>query len=117
MKASAKWTDDCQRKKDYDGEILTISTRYWPRGGGMGIITHNKNGVISIETNSNQDIKPSATSTICLNYGDDDYLDLITEDFEAETETEVKNQVEKWVQEQFNSILELLKTKYKIDSQ
>jgi len=113
MEPTAEWTDDCQGKKDYDGEILTISTRYWPRGGGMGIITHNESGKVSIETNSNNDIKPSATSNILL-HTKGDFVEIVSKDFEAETETEVKYQVEKWVQKQFDDILKLLKTKYKI---
>ena len=37
MNVPAKWTDDCQGKKDYDGKILCLSTRYWPRGGGVTV--------------------------------------------------------------------------------
>jgi hypothetical protein len=29
-----KWRNDCQGKKDYDGRIVHVSSRYWPRGGG-----------------------------------------------------------------------------------
>ena len=27
---AAEWTDDCQGKKDYDGDVLAITTRCWP---------------------------------------------------------------------------------------
>ena len=111
MKPNAEWTNDCQGKKDYDGDILTISTRYWPRGGGFGILNLQANRV-SFENNPIQDIKPSATSSI-LFHCKADYIEIAEKHFEAETEKEVKTQVEKWVQKQFDDIVKLLKTKYK----
>lgn len=36
---NARWTDDCQGKKDFDGTIIDISSRYWPRGGGFGLFS------------------------------------------------------------------------------
>ena len=35
LKVSARWTNDCSGKKDFDGRIVDLSTRYWPRGGGF----------------------------------------------------------------------------------
>ena len=40
FKLVARWTDDCQGKKDFDGRLLSYSTRYWPasyRGSGIYI--------------------------------------------------------------------------------
>jgi hypothetical protein len=42
LKLDANWTDDCQGKKDYDGPILWLSTRYWPPDGGMLIFNTNE---------------------------------------------------------------------------
>jgi len=33
-----KWTNDCQGKKDFDGPIVTLSSRYWPSGGGFSML-------------------------------------------------------------------------------
>ena len=51
---SAKWTNDCQGKKDYDGPILEVSTRYWPRGGGFFVVRYTPSGVT---------VEPDATPT------------------------------------------------------
>lgn len=108
---NAKWTDDCQGKKDFDGDILSISTRYWPRGGGIGFLTQ-KNDHIEISHNENQNIKPSAKSSLVLWISEDKSIDLISQEFEADTEQEVKEAVEKWARQQFGDILGLLRTKY-----
>jgi hypothetical protein len=95
-KLSAKWTDDCQGKKDYDGDIISISTRYWPAkdyrliGGNL--------------------VKPSANCSLILRHGEDDYFELISKDFEADTFEEIKVLVEKWAQEQMDRIVDLLRT-------
>jgi hypothetical protein len=62
MKLAAKWTNDCGGKKDYDGDILSVSTRYWPADGGFWIdkgdgLGLRKNDVLS---------KPSAKSSLLL---------------------------------------------------
>lgn len=109
----AKWTDDCQDKKDYDGRLVSISTRYWPAGGGMHIYdsTHPEKGLV---LSTNPAIKPSANASIVLNFGEPDEYgygdsrDLATAEFEGETEAEVKEQVEEWVLAKFEKIRELL---------
>ena len=110
----AKWTNDCQGKKDYDGRLISISARYWPAGGGMHIYdtAHPELGLHeSVDTT----IKPSANASIVLNFGEPDeygygdYMDLCEQEFTADTEAEVKAQVEKWAQDKFDKIRELLK--------
>jgi hypothetical protein len=80
LKPCAEWKNDCQGKKDFDGPILSVSTRYWPGPG-----------------------RPSATTSIYLNIGPPgaDVDDIIwrQRDFEADTEAEVKAAVESWVSE------------------
>lgn len=105
----AKWTDDCQGKKDYDGRIISLSTRYWPAGGGFHIL---KDGDFQLSTDPV--IRPSAVASIVLNFGEPDeygygdYRDLAEARFEADTETEVKAQVEAWTAEKFALIVSLL---------
>ncbi len=111
LKFQAEWRDDCQGKKDYDGDILSISTRYWPRGGGFSII-----GATGWQDNPTQK-KPSATSELLLRIKGgvlEDSICLSSQDFEAETEEEVKTQMERWAQDRMDEIVGLLRTKYKI---
>lgn len=101
MKAPAKWTDDCQGKKDYDGVVLRISTRYWPQGGGFGLFDH-ATGIMQ-QNEDRPHIQPSAKSCFILEskgIKEDEInrLELITENFKGDTEQEVKEKVEKWVQ-------------------
>lgn len=91
-KPALEWTPDCQGKWDYDGPLVHVSTRYWPRGGGFSLY---KDG--EFVTNYDQGIKPSATSTVYL--GED--MVLAEQDFEGETEAEVKLAVELWVSLQY----------------
>lgn len=108
----AEWTDDCQGKKDYDGPILSLSTRYWPAGGGFGFIVTNQNGRVDINHNPVPHMKPSASSSLQLDYGEDDYLDLITKEFEGDTEADVKAQVETWAQEQMDRVVAMLRREF-----
>jgi len=97
-----KWTDDCQGKKDYDGEILTLSSRYWPRGGGYHVST----GGGPWEGNETRpEIKPSAVSSILL-FGES----LVGKDFEGETQEEVQRAVEAWVEKTITSLVDHLRS-------
>ena len=96
----AKWTDDCQGKKDFDGRLVSISTRYWP-------------------SNYSKDGRRSANASIVINHGEPDqygfadYLTIAEQDFNGETEEEVKRQVERWVNERLQEIAGLLMSHYK----
>ena len=96
-----KWTPDCQGKWDYDGPLVSVSTRYWPRGGGFHVVSPEHGWQSSAEIMPH--VKPSATSHILLGDGDD-AVDLATADFEGDTESEVKEAVERWVASQFEQI-------------
>lgn len=112
-----EWTDDCQGKKDYDGDVLHFSTRYWPRGGGFSLTTTNENGVVTVEENEGSpDVKPSAVSSLRLMNGDDNYTqieELIEQKFEGETFEEVAEQVEAWAQEQMYKVAKALRSVFK----
>lgn len=121
LRLRARWTDDCQGKKDCDAPIVEISTRYWPRGGGFHLLNVQDGKVVSWEENEARPyIKPSAHSSLIIRHGavepgeedlyaNADSFTLVEAEFEAETEEEVKAQVEKWAQEQMDKVVEILR--------
>lgn len=113
MKLNISWTDDCCGKKDYDGDIVAVSTRYWPRGGSVMVLdTSTRQGLQKFDDGS----KPSATSSIMLSNGycqhNDETEDLISKAFEGETFEDVAAQVETWAQEQMNRVVKALKAEF-----
>jgi hypothetical protein len=105
----ATWTDDAQGKKDYDGDILSISTRYWPRGGGFLLVEYTPTGVTFQEDAARPEVPPSATSSLILRCeGYPGYLTLTSVDFTGETFADVARQVEVWAQAQMDRVVELL---------
>ncbi len=101
IKLDAKWTDDCQGKKDYDGCILSISTRYWPAGGGFTLI-HNDAGKVTFQEGV-EGVRPSAKSSLVIHdKGSVDWIELATMEFEGDSFDEVAGQVVKWAQEQMD---------------
>lgn len=116
LKPYAIWTDDCQGKKDFDGPLIWISTRYWPgpEGGGSMLVEIRPGSDVKISTLP-YGSKPSAHSAIHLRLGpqeqDDgggDYLIWREEEFWGDTEDAVKAQVEAWYSEQMNAVVALL---------
>lgn len=112
----AEWTDDCQGKKDYDARLVSLSTRYWPRGGSFMVFERTGDHVEQIIDESRmRRIKPSAHAAIHLNHkdrdGEDwaDYTILASAEFEAETQEDVQRHVEVWAREQFARIVELMR--------
>lgn len=96
---AASWTDDCMGKQDYDGAVISISTRYWPRGGGYFAVNNGPEGVSFEDDASRPRIRPSAHSSLVLNFGDkeaQDYLTIAAAEFEGDTEDDVKRAVESW---------------------
>lgn len=116
MRVPAKWTNDCQGKKDYDGELVTLSTRYWPEGGGFHVRTDDGDFVSSTELPEFKRIKPSAHANIYLgsmaNEYYDDALSLAELKVDGETEAEVKQAVETWATEQFTRIQKALRAEF-----
>jgi hypothetical protein len=102
----ADWTDDCQGKKDYDGEILSISTRYWPRGGGFSILQNVPGKSLSFEENeSRPEIRPSAKSVLVIWHranGERKDIVITSKSFEAETFEQIESEVRDWAQEQMD---------------
>lgn len=85
----ATWTDDCQGKRDFDGELVSLSTRYWPG-------SYSRDG------------QPSAKASIHLLGADDEYVVLRAQEFSAPTEAEVKALVEKWAAEQWRQLVRVM---------
>jgi hypothetical protein len=122
LKLYARWTDDCQGKKDYDGPIISISTRYWPRGGGFHLFNsdHPQDGFQGNETRP--EVKPSATCSLVIRHGEredggggGDWIKLISKEFEGDTFESIKLEVEAFAQAQMDRVVEILKGEYAIE--
>lgn len=109
MRLEAEWKPDCQGKQDYDADLVRLSTRYWPRGGGF--LTFDTGTREWAGNEARPEIKPSARATIYLQ---DEELASAT--FEGETEAEVKAQVEAWAQQQFDNIASALRNAFQPNS-
>lgn len=84
----ARWTPDVGGKQDYDGPLLDISTRYWPAW-------------------KSQSGLPSAVASVLVRHSEG-YTTWREQEFEADTEAQVKVLVEAWAAEQFADVLRLL---------
>ncbi len=113
----ARWTDDCQGKKDYDGKLVTLSTRYWPRGGSSDVFQDGR-FVSDRHSPERQHIRPSASSQIYLHVGPVDEegsrksLTMATQEFEGDSEADVKAQVETWAQTQYDRIARAVRQEF-----
>lgn len=90
------WVHDCQGKQDYDAEVIRLSCRFYPRGGGFSILS---SGTWS-ENEDRPEIRPSAIAHIL--WGEID--ELSKAEFEGESEADVKAQVENWARVQIAAI-------------
>ena len=108
----AKWTPDCQGKWDFDGDIVCLTTRYWPRGGGC----HTFSVGAWAGNESRPTIKPHAHAEIVFHTEYDVASrigeTLIEARFEGEDETEVKSMVERWAEAQYHRVIEVLKSEF-----
>lgn len=77
------------------------------------MVNNDASGVSITESEGPEEKKPSANSSICLNFigddGFDDYQDIVTANFEGETEAEVKLMVEEWAANTFQSLVDHIK--------
>ncbi len=115
-KLEIEWTDDCQGKKDYDGRLVVVSTRYWPAGGGFHVFdTRQPEKGLHL----NQDgSPPSAKSSILLARGDlnGTYEELTAKKFEGESFEAIAVQVEQWAAEQYEKIAAVLRAAFSATS-
>lgn len=103
-----EWTPDCQGKQDFDGELIHLSTRYWPAGGSAHILDTAK-PELGLQPLHDPAIKPHAHAAIYI--GGNAEHKLAERDFKADTEAEVKALVETWAQQQFDQIVSNLLSK------
>lgn len=97
----AAWTNDCQGKKDYDGDLISISSRYWPPN-------YNRDGKHSAHAAIHLNLGPSAVHFPGRYLEHDSYRVWRDHEFVATTEARVKEMVERWVQTQVAEIVALL---------
>lgn len=109
LKIDAEWKDDCQGKKNYDADIIFLSTRYWPRGGGFWVF----NAETGQRKNPNMNIKPSAKSSIVIAGRDGEGITVCEREFKAETEEEVKRMVEDFAAAEYKKITAAIANLYK----
>jgi hypothetical protein len=83
MKPKIAWSPDCSGKQDYDGNILSVTTRYWPAGGGYHIFDTSR--AAEGLRPSNDGSPPSAKASIIIQHhrdGDgENYVVLAKQDF------------------------------------
>lgn len=80
------WTLDCQGKQDWDGALVELSTRYWPGN-------YQLNGKVS-------------TKCSILLAGET----LVSKEFEADSELQVKAMTEAWARAQLDEIVQVLRS-------
>jgi hypothetical protein len=101
------WTPDCQGKEDFDGAMVFLSTRIYPRGGSSDI-WEIRDGVVVDHSKTDdprrQGIKPSGYAHIVVfgvNY---------ERSFEAETTEQLKKDIEAWYSQYIERAQNLLRT-------
>ena len=111
MDLQIEWTNDCQGKKDFDGDLVAISTRYWPGHAFVLNATHPEDGIQQVPAGL-----PSAKSKVRLFDGHPHHNGwsetLLEKDFEGDTFAEVAAQVETWAQEQAERIVKAMRTEF-----
>jgi hypothetical protein len=114
LRHTAVWTDDCQGKKDFDGNAVAISTRYWPGYSTVFDLARPELGLHQIPTGG-----PSATAALVVLHQPvtiqgsyHERLILAEQDFEGPTEADVKRQVEEWVRAQFERMVAVLRREF-----
>lgn len=106
-----KWTNDCQGKKDYDGSIISFSSRYYPgRESGEGFDVFDS--ATRQWTKHPYGERPSAVSSIGLIDSDGDYISLVEEKFEGDSQAEVQAAVEKWVAENSERVVNAVRAEF-----
>lgn len=93
-----EWKPDCQGKWDYDCDLVFLSCRYYPQGGGFHVFDTGKGTWEGNE--ARPEILHSAIASILI--GDPvngPYETMASADFSGPTEAEVKGKVESWAKE------------------
>ena len=94
-----EWTPDCQDKWDFDGGLLTISTRLWGNKGGT--LCFN-----TVTREMKELIEEKASAKCYFMFGGEDLLE--SGDIEADTNDECKKLCEQWYKDNFRKAISLL---------
>ena len=97
LSLDAEWKDDCQGKKDFDGNILLLSTRFysesyhlrWPAKRKMASAASGLYFAAKINDES-------------------EWITLYKKEFEGATDSEVKKAVEDWTKSVFQEISQVV---------
>jgi len=103
-KIEVEWTLDCQGKQDYDADIVRLSSRYYPRGGGFSVFDTGTGEWT--ENSAHPEIQPCAYSSILV--GDEEVA--ASGRVEGETEADVKVKVEAWAREKMAVVIAAVRT-------
>lgn len=106
-----EWTPDCQGKWDYDCELVALSCRYWPSGGGFH--TFDTRSGKWEGNDARPEILPSANASILMgDLANGPYETLVEADFEGKTESEVKAKVEAWAAEMMARVASAVRAEF-----
>ena len=99
QKLKAYWTLDCQRKKDYDTNIISFSCRMYPDFTAYcHLYLRNGQGEGFFEDSNNE----------TRDYREGDYFELASIEIIGKDETDTKSQVERWCNEKYNKLIKEL---------
>lgn len=96
MELQAEWEPDCQGKQDFDADLVRLSSRFYPQGGGWSELSAGR----WLENKDRPEVPPNAVAHIYLQD-----REIATAAFEGRTEAEVKAKVEAWARSQFDKIV------------
>lgn len=105
MELKAQWEPDCQGKQDFDADIVRLSSRFYPQGGGFSELNAGR----WLENKDRPHIPPSAVATVYLQD-----RELTSANFEGRTEDEVKDKLEAWAREQFSKIVSAMSAAFRV---
>ncbi len=106
-KFNMTWTPDCQGKEDFDGAVVFLSTRIYPRGGSAHVWNIQDGEVKSFtdqHSPERQEIKPSGYANIVV------FGVRHEREFEAETTEQLKKDIEAWYSQYIERAQKLLRT-------
>jgi hypothetical protein len=107
------WSNDCCGKKDYDGPVVSVSTRYWP-AGGSAMVFDTAHAELGLHRHDDGHA-PCAHCSIMLEDGRGVGVGttLIESEFEGATFDDVRVRVEEWAAGQAERIKVALKAEFR----
>lgn len=113
LRPAVYWTPHNRGMQDYDGNLLSISCRFYPNGYYYHAMIEGQVQEVFVEH------PPLAVCRLLLRFTNtegeqpyEDALSLAERHFQAPTEAEVKAQVEAWAGAQLDSVAGVLRTAF-----